>query len=169
MQLTANFHLSEFQRASARPLTAAHVEKARRFAVHVLQPLRREFGPILITSFLRDSGSGTHRDGDAVDMVLADWPVTRDGHSEAHRRAAEFAGTYLTHGFGRLIHELAAPGQTHDHLHMTLPGVQGSTGLVLVEQRSMGGERVFLPGYVTPELLALLATVGLFFVVAWAM
>lgn len=121
--LSPDFGLAEFKDASHRALTAAEREKAGRFARELLQPIRNVFGPVCVTSFVRSPpnvGSGPHANGDAVDFV----PCSRSKATMA--RMHLFAGLFLRDRFGKLILE-------DNHIHATLPGVQGVTGERLVE------------------------------------
>jgi hypothetical protein len=133
VRLTANYVLSEFEKASHRALTPAEKERAGRFARELLQPARRAMGwPIFITSFVRtrDVGSGAHADGGAVDVQ----PCKSCGGQAISKAEFEarleslfvFLATYMPHAFGSCIHE-------RTHVHLTLPGVQGRTGVVMRE------------------------------------
>ena len=111
--LAPNFALGEFpgwERA-----TGAQLDNLARIVRDLIQPARDAWGPIRITSWLRDTGSGAHKDGGAVDFVpvYAAVPVV-------HRWMAANVAP-----FGELIDE-------RDHIHVTLPGV-GGWGQVLIE------------------------------------
>jgi hypothetical protein len=124
MTLSAHFTASEFERASGgRQLTAAQLSKAQRFCSTLLEPLRRATDwPIVVTSFVRASGSGAHRDGDAVDISYA-------GNDQVKLDTAfAWLATYSATDYGELIHE-------RDHLHLTLPGFLGELGETLTEPR----------------------------------
>lgn len=112
--LSPNLRLSDFPGwASA---SEADAEGARRAAVAFLEPIIRRWGPLTITSWLRESGSGAHEDPETVDFV----PLEADV-GEVHRWAArELAGQY-----GELLHEMRRPWQSSDHIHRTRWGVGG--------------------------------------------
>jgi hypothetical protein len=147
-QLTANYALSEFQSVSSRPLTPEQIERARYFATELLQPLRRAMAfPIRITSFLRHRDSGAHQDASAVDCQpcrsCAGATITHDLFTSRLESMWRWLATYKTASFGTVIHE-------RDHLHLTLPGSQGRTGVVMRE-----------PSEGKYELASLLAPVSL--------
>jgi hypothetical protein len=163
VKLTTNFSLWEF----GPDLTQAQVIKARFFASQLLQPARYRFDERLgITSFIRSAAShrgtvsDTHRNGDAVDVVLLDWPKSREGSREKHRELARWLATYHPQSFGKVIHELARPHQSHDHLHITLPGVQGATGELWLEVEDGSGRYSFQRGHAPPATLAGVVVLG---------
>jgi hypothetical protein len=131
-QLTANYSLAEFQAVSSRTLTSIEVERARTFAINLLQPLRRAMGyAIRITSFVRHHDAASeHRDGGAVDFQpcrsCQGTTIPQELFASRLESMFQWLAMYHPQGFGTLIHE-------RDHLHATLPGRQGRTGVVLRE------------------------------------
>lgn len=113
-RLSRNFVLREF--SGWERATEQQVAKLYRIVREVLQPARDAWGAIRPTSWLRSTGSGAHRDGDAVDFV----PMQADIPPVHRWIAANRAGA-----FGELIDE-------RNHIHVTSPGV-GGWGEVLVE------------------------------------
>lgn len=133
-QLTANFTLEEFQEASTRTLTAAALTNARWFATNILEPARRVFGPIRVTSFLRPAGGLTvsgntsaHGDGYAVDLVPLQASVV-----DVHRWLARNKAQY----FAELLLERSESTGVFDHIHVSKPRLGQPTGEVLEQQPS---------------------------------
>lgn len=156
-QLSRDFWLSEFERASVRELTLAEVQAAEWWAAQILQPLRRRYGRIRITSYIRETGSGTHKNGDAIDFVFLDHDAPA---RQATREAVEWLGTFHPASFGKAIHELHDPDEVRDHAHVTRPGVQGAHGEVWVEQPPGTGER-FAMGFAHPAVVVGLVMLAL--------
>ena len=129
--LSPNFTLAEFASASDVQLTAPLELRAQYFASNILQPARSQFGwPLKITSFVRSSDtSSAHVDGSAVDFQPCRACPNPPDATEFARRL-EILFTWLAQHkaseFGTLIHE-------RNHLHVTRPGAQGRTGVVLRE------------------------------------
>lgn len=143
IQLSRNFTLSEFVAVSHRALTENEVARAREHVALHLQPARRELGAIRVTSFVRAGdriGGGTHGDGAGVDIV----PVVAS--------IDDLFAWYKRHpwAFGQVIHE-------GDHLHVTLPGIRGKVGEVLIMD-APGSFRFGLAWFpIVPALLMLAA------------
>lgn len=151
VRLTRDFELWEFADRSHRELTLEEEAKAKRHAVMHLQPARREVGRIRITSFVRTGsaiGGGTHANGDGVDIVPLDTSMD-----------ALFAW-YLRNpwAYGQVIHE-------GDHLHVTLPGVRGKQGEVLI----MDAPGNFRFGLAWLPLLPALAFLSGLLLLAWVL
>lgn len=138
-RLTEHFRGSEFPGwADASP---AEREAARKVAVEFLQPIRTQFGrPVIITSWLRDWGSGAHLDPETVDFVVPGADLV-----EVH----QWATTHLAGRYGELLYELARPGQSGPHIHRTRPGV-GGWGESLREVAP--GEWVVVPAFGVPGI-----------------
>lgn len=134
-QFSVNFWFREFP--GWELASDAQKEKAREIARFILQPTRRKFGVLRITSWLRQ-GSAAHGDGGAVDFVAVDeierqWqalplqereaaPNTarRKAEELAHLRVKDWMATHLVPA--RIIGELIAE---RDHVHVTRWGVGG--------------------------------------------
>jgi hypothetical protein len=141
-QFSVNFWFHEFK--GWETATPAQRDKAEELARFVLQPIRRKFGRLIITSWLRP-GSKNHGDGDAVDFVAwdeierqlesipaerrAQAPDTARKQAEeaAHLVVKDWAATYIVPS--RVIGELIAE---RNHVHITRWGV-GGHGEVLEE------------------------------------
>lgn len=120
MQLSKDFQLKEFEAVSHRKLTAAEIQKAQQHVGWILQPLRRRFGRIKLTSFVRTGtnvGGGNHANGDGLDWVPLDATIDE---------VFEFMAMNMTLAFGELIHE-------RNHIHHSLPGAKGEFGEVMRE------------------------------------
>jgi hypothetical protein len=120
LRLSANFTVGEFQRASNRTLVLADLPAMELLVNQILQPVRRQFGEVRITSFVRSGDTGrAHERGGAVDFVPveASMDMVFDWLCRFHAGA-----------FGRLIHE-------RDHLHVTRPGPEpwAGHGVCLIE------------------------------------
>lgn len=123
-QLSVNFSLDEFQRVSNRPITEADLPALQQLVNQVLQPARRVWGPIRITSYIRTGDNaigrgGSHVDGGAVDFV----PVNASIND-----VFSWIAINLPTAFGRVINE-------RDHIHITRPGPENwaGSGVVLYE------------------------------------
>lgn len=134
MKLSRFFDLEEFRAASAVPLSADHVARAGWLAVNVLDAARAVAGPLVVTSFVRSSGSWAHRNGMAVDVQ----PVS--GDDAAIRRLAQYIAQAHRPGAGRpieqVIYEAPAPGQRRAHVHIAIQ--TGGTPGYLVDARGDG-------------------------------
>lgn len=123
IRLSANFTVGEFQARSKRTLTDADLPQLRAWVDSFLQPLRRQVGPIEITSYVRPADVGrAHENGGGVDFVTADM-----------ERAFQWAATYLPHTFGRLIHE-------RNHLHVARRGPEAWAGQGVVLREPIEGQ-----------------------------
>lgn len=117
MQLTRDFSLAEFEQASHRSLYQSERDRAMLHARGHLQPARREFGRLVVTSYVRippHVGGGDHADGAAVDVVPLDASIDDVFAWYAAR-------PWL---YGQVIHG-------RDHIHVTLPGTRAKVGEVL--------------------------------------
>ena len=141
-RFSLNFQFSEFR--GWEDATEGEKEKARDLSVLILQPIRRRFGRVHISSWLR-RGSEAHGLGDAVDFValaevqreLAKIPEARrlaapetthrQAQEMAHKNVVTWAATHLI--ASRVIGEIIAE---RDHVHVTLWDV-GGRGQVLHE------------------------------------
>lgn len=133
-----NFTLDEFRGVSNRPLTMNEVTRAEIHA-RILQSARdavnrtfpRQDGRewiIRVTSYLRPADTSNHRDGAALDWVVAD-PVTRARSDRYTKWARDYlADPARRPQFSRLLLEF-------DHVHHVLAGMDsfrsGGTPLVL--------------------------------------
>jgi hypothetical protein len=151
-----HFPVREFQGASSRQLTAEEIRWAWWWTTYVLGPARRQLGPLLVTSYERNThphhggpelgGHSTENAGGyALDVVPLAEGVTV-------RQLRDWLATHRIEYLGELIDE-------RDHVHMTVRGV-GGWGEVWNEPT----EGTYEPGRVLPAvlvgLLALMA-VGL--------
>lgn len=117
------FTLEEFAAASRAPLTAEEAEAAKWWASGVLHAIRRQFGPVRISSFIRpveisgprkgepETGAHGRRStvpGNAVDIVV---PGAR-----SYRDVAHFVGRTYRVGRGG---DLFAAFDEGNHLHLT--------------------------------------------------
>lgn len=135
--LSVNFTLAEFAAASHRPLTDADLPALTYFANQILQPIRRVWGPLRITSFIRPEDVGkAHESGGAVDFV----PVDADLETVFQWIAVNQPAV-----FGRVIQE-------RTHIHITRPGPEpwAGTGVVLREPT----EGTYVLASVAPVALA---------------
>lgn len=107
VQLSRDFWLYELPHGDR--YTAAEVQELRRTVATVLQPIRRRFGTVRLTSGLYWS-DGTRRDGTHAYAGTVDF-VPHAPIDEVFTWAAE----HLVGNFGQMIHE-------RDHLHVTAPG-----------------------------------------------
>lgn len=123
MNLTENFTLDEFQKASHATLTAAQIVRAKQLAQILQVPRELLKTRIVISSFVRtrNIGGGSHADGYAVDFYPLDVSMGR---------LFNWIAANQQHQFGRIIYE-------RNHIHMTLPGPQpwAGHGVVLVEPK----------------------------------
>lgn len=119
-QLSVNFSVAEFQRASTRVLTSADLPMMEYWTGNHLQPARRELGRLRITSYIRDTDTGrAHENGGGVDVVPLDVSIDE---------AFEWMTRNLAPRLGRIIHE-------RDHIHLARPGGEpwAGQGVVLIE------------------------------------
>lgn len=154
-RVSKNFTTEEAERASQRALTPQEIERFRLHVLRVLQPARRVWGRIRVSSYVRTGasvGAGSHADGNGIDFVPMDAPM---------RPVFEWIATNLPGQFGELILE-------DDHIHMTLTGYRGEAGEVLEQVGTTeSGNPIFDLASIAP--VALFGTTGVivFAVVAW--
>lgn len=139
----SNFLDAEFRNASHRDLTPEEWELAEWWRWQVLQPLRNEFGPIRISSYVRTRKPGTtraetgpHKDGNAIDLVPLSPEVSI---SQLANRAA---ATALRGGL------IAQVIDERDHVHLARVLVGSATGGYLQEPTE--GDYRLLSGVPTP-------------------
>ncbi len=142
--MSTRFPDSEFQDASQRTLTARELEHAQSFRVLWLDAARAALNfPIKLTSFVR-IGSGTHN-GNSLDVqpcrICGGVRISEDVFQRRLEALHQWIGINRPRAFGVLIHE-------RNHLHVTLPGFQSRTGVVLREPR----EGVYIPESLRPIL-----------------
>jgi hypothetical protein len=127
--VSANFAAGEFARVSKRPLAVSDLPNMQALANAVLQPIRRTFGPVYLTSYIRPADIGrAHENGRAIDFVMSD--------AATLEAAFQWAATFLSGQFGRIIHE-------RDHVHVTLPGPEAWAGRGVVLREPREGEYTF--------------------------
>lgn len=163
-QFTVDFSFHEFP--GWEHATEAQKARAREIAERILQPARRVFGRIRVTSWLR-TNSQAHMDGGAVDCVPDDEVGRQLERLPAEFRAAspatarlqasdlatralkDWMATYLVPH--RTIGEVIAE---RDHVHVTLWGV-GGHGEVWVEPTEGDYQMGAALGMAVAALLAL--------------
>jgi hypothetical protein len=142
--LTAHFSRSELVKASVRTPTDAQIAKGKRLC-ELVEPSRAKLGfPVYITSFIRDSGSGVHKYGDA-----GDFGVAGNKRSDVDALFDDMRFHLPKSSYGKIINE-------RTHVHVTLPGAQGAVGLVYLEP--VEGEYTLLSSV---AIVVLGGTVGL--------
>lgn len=119
--LSVNFTLAEFQAVSNRPITEADIPTLQYLVNQILQPLRRVWGPIRVTSYIRTGDiaagrGGAHVNGGAVDFVPVNATIDE---------VFTWAAINLPSVFGRIINE-------RDHIHVTRPGGENWAGYGVV-------------------------------------
>lgn len=158
VQLSVNFTLAEFQAASHRPLTESDLPALNYFANQILQPIRRVWGPIRITSFVRPDDIGkAHENGGAVDFVP---------ESASIETVFQWIAVNQPAVFGRVIQE-------RTHIHITRPGPEPWAGYGVVLREPVEGTYVLanvaapvLAGILGGPLLAWLMLAILVFLIA---
>ena len=112
--LTANFDVAEFQRASDRPLTAADIPNARELA-RKAEVIRREMDGVrlFMSSFVRVGSEGQHGNGTAGDFEFEAGHFTQ---RTLYDRVSALARAGGIGPFGQLIFYPFSD----DHLHISL-------------------------------------------------
>lgn len=127
MFLSVGWDSEEFERASRRPLASSDRTRMEWWVDHVLAEARRVWGPLYLTSFVRETGS--HATGWAVDIQ----PVLGDD-ARVRRIADWFAARFLPTGtLAQVIYEPPEAGQKRAHVHLAARLIPGATAGYLVE------------------------------------
>lgn len=108
VQLSKHFRLYELPHGEL--YTPAQVQELRRTVGTVLEPIRKRWGRVALTSGLYwssgEARTGAHAHPGTVDFVPVDASIDE---------VFEWAALHLAGNYGQLIHE-------RDHLHVTAPG-----------------------------------------------
>lgn len=152
--LSLDFDLREFP--GWETASELEVQKALRLTQTILQPARRIWGRIVVTSWIRSDSP--HSSGDAVDFVPT--AAHQEDPELGIQRVHGWIATYHPTAFGELLYELPDPSETTPHIHATLPGI-GGDGQVLRQTgwKADGAPRWEL-GYLAPEVLVPLLVVA---------
>lgn len=141
--MSRHFGKTEFEIASIRALTPDEGWLAMNEWAPILDPLR-DFcgGPLIVTSYVR--GSGSHANAGAVDVQPA------AGGNDAVRRVADFAAALYRPGASgsplrQIIFEMPEKGQKRAHVHLArilVPGAMPGYLLDLAGDRRYTSARI---------------------------